>query len=175
MNRMQKRAPIKNLIGSSDLRIRLVENIPLDTKIIADLIKDPDDLYLVWPLARYPFDHAQWIEVLNPAKGNVPLLIYAADELIGHAALCRTEQPHVYTLSFLFLLPKFRDKGLGQVLVGLIEEYAGTRLSAEKLILVVRDYNPRALHCYLKRGFQEVGRDGTLIKMSKELPANPQR
>ena len=150
----------------------MVQNIPLNTQIIADLINDPDDLYLVWPLARYPFDHAQWIEVLNPAKGNVPLLIYAADELIGHVALCGTELPYVYTLSFLFLSPRFRDKGLGQVLVGLIEDYARNHLSAEKLILVVRDYNPRALHCYLKCGFEEVGRDGTLIKMAKELHAN---
>jgi len=158
-------------MGPSDFRIKLVENIPLDTRIVADLIKDPDDLYLVWPLAAYPFDHAQWLEVLNPAKGNVPLLIYAADELIGHAALRGTEQPPVYTLSFLFLLPRLRDKGFGQLLVGHLEDYARTRLCAKELILVVRDYNPRAFNCYLKCGFQEVGRDGTLIRMSKLLHA----
>jgi ribosomal protein S18 acetylase RimI-like enzyme len=158
-------------MGSKSFKITLVENIPVDTRIIADLIKDPSDLYLVWPLAAYPFDEVQWLEVLNPLKGNVPLLIYADDELIGHAALRRTEQPLVYMLSFLYLLPRLRGKGLGQLLVGTLEKYARVRLFAEELRLVVRDYNPQALNCYLKCGFQEVSREGTLIRMSKMLHA----
>jgi hypothetical protein len=38
------------------------------------------------------------------------------------------------------------------------------------LRLVVRDYNPRALKCYLHCGFKETGRDGTLITMEKDRP-----
>jgi hypothetical protein len=31
--------------------MKLVENIPLDTGIVARLLSSPDDLYLVWPIA----------------------------------------------------------------------------------------------------------------------------
>jgi hypothetical protein len=37
--------------------MRLVENIPLDTMVIAKLIEDKNDLFLVWPKAEFPFNH----------------------------------------------------------------------------------------------------------------------
>jgi len=147
--------------------MKLVENIPLDTHVISDLIKDPGDLSLVWPLAKYPFDHNQWREALNPEKGHTPLLVFKDDQLIGHAALRKTETPSVYAVSFLYLLPQIRSKGLGEQMISLLEKYAKERLSARKLILVVRTYNQVARRCYVKCGFKEDGRDGTLIKMSK--------
>ena len=54
--------------------MKLVENIPLDTQIIAEMINDRDDLYLVWPAANWPFDHQQWREVLDPSEGNKSFL-----------------------------------------------------------------------------------------------------
>jgi len=41
---------------------------------------------------------------------------------------------------------------------------------AKRLRLVVRDYNPKALKCYLHCGFKETERDGTLIRMAKDWP-----
>ncbi len=152
--------------------MRLVENIPLDIQIIADLITDPEDLKLVWPLARYPFDHEQWAEVLDPGSGSRPFLIYEENRLMGHAALRKTEEPLVYAVSFLYIVPQLRSKGLGRELIGLVEKYAVERLAAAKLILKVRTYNPGAFRCYSKCGFQEYGREGTLIKMSKTLAKN---
>jgi ribosomal protein S18 acetylase RimI-like enzyme len=149
--------------------MKLVENIPLDTHAIANLIADREDLFLVWPLAKYPFDHDQWKAVLNPQWGNKPFLVYEDDGVIGHAALCVTEEPQVFSISFLYLVPHLRSKGLGKELMVLLEQYARKRLSAEKLVLVARSYNPRALNCYTQCGFQEVGRQETLIRMSKTL------
>ena len=149
--------------------MRLVENIPLDTQTIASLINDPDDLYLVWPEAKWPFDHEQWQEVLAPEAGNKPFLIYEGTELIGHAALRKAEETAVYVVSFLYLLPQLRSKGLGEKMIGLLEQYAKEKLSAQKLILVTRTYNPMALKCYTKCGFKEYRREETLIRMSKVL------
>ena len=149
--------------------MRLVENIPLDTQIIASLINDRDDLHLVWPKAKWPFDHLQWQEVLDPEAGNKPFLIYEGPKLIGHAALRKTEEPPVYIVSFLYLLPKLRSQGLGEKMIGLLEQYAKEKLSANKLLLVARTYNPMALKCYTKCGFQEYSREETLIRMSKML------
>ncbi len=149
--------------------MRLVENIPLDTQVIASLISDRDDLYLVWPVATWPFDHDQWQEVLDPDEGNKPFLVYEGKQLIGHAALRKTEESDVYTVSYLYLLPQLRSKGLGETMIGLLEQYATEKLSARKLILVARTYNPMALRCYSKCGFQEDSREETLIRMSKVL------
>jgi hypothetical protein len=131
----------------------LVENIPLDTKVIASLISDRQDLHLVWPVAKWPFDHDQWREVLDPDAGNKPFLVYEGKHLIGHAALRKTEKSDVYTVSYLYLLPQLRSE----------------KLSARKLVLVTRTYNPMALRCYTKCGFQEYSREETLIRMSKVL------
>lgn len=149
--------------------MKLVENIPLDTQVIASLINDCDDLHLVWPVARWPFDHVQWQKVLDPEAGNKPFLVYQGKELIGHAAICRTEEPGVYSLNYLYLLPQLRSRGLGQEMVGLLEQYAKKELSAKKLLLVTRSYNPRARKCYSKCGFQEYSREVTLIRMAKVL------
>jgi RimJ/RimL family protein N-acetyltransferase len=151
--------------------MKLVENIPLDTNIIADLLIDRADLHLVWPKARWPFDHEQWQKVLDPARGNRPFLVYEGSVLIGHAALCKTEEAGVYSLNYLYLTPQKRSRGLGEKMVGLLEQYAREELSATKLILVTRTYNPRAKKCYFKCGFREYGRQVTLIKMSKVLQA----
>ena len=149
--------------------MRLVENIPLDTQVIASLISDREDLHLVWPVAKWPFDHDQWREVLAPEAGNKPFLIYEGTKLIGHAALRRTEEPDVYAVSYLYLLPQLRSKGFGEAMIGLLEQYAKEKLSARKLILVARTYNPMALKCYIKCGFKEYSREETLIRMSKVL------
>ena len=148
--------------------MRLVENIPLNTQIIASLISDREDLHLVWPVAKWPFDHDQWREVLNPDAGNKPFLVFEGEQLIGHAALRKTEESDVYAVSFLYLLPRLRSQGLGENIIGLLEQYATEKLSAKKLILVARTYNPMALRCYTKCGFKEYSREETLIKMFKK-------
>jgi hypothetical protein len=53
-------------------------------------------------------------------------------------------------------------------MVAALEDYAIRTFGAKRLRLVVRDYNPRALKCYLNSGFKETGRDGTLITMEKD-------
>jgi len=149
--------------------MRLVENIPLDTQILADLITDRDDLHLVWPNAKWPFDHGQWQKVLDSDSGHKSFLVYEDNELIGHAAIRRMEEPGVYSLNYLYLLPHMRSRGLGAKMVGLLEQYAKEELSARKLVLVTRTYNPGARKCYSKCGFREYSREVTLIRMSKVL------
>ena len=72
-------------------------------------------------------------------------------------------------MSYLYLLPQLRSQGLEETMIGLVEQYATEKLSAKKLILVARTYNPMALRCYTKCGFQEYNREDTLIRMSKML------
>lgn len=152
--------------------MELKPNIPLDTRAIAKLIADPEDLFLVWPKARWPFDHDQWRRALAPASGHHPFLIYDKGRLIGHAALRATGIRHVYSISYLFLRPAFRRQGRGQAVMALLESYAQNRLGAHRLSLVVRTYNPRAQACYQKCGFKAESQEGSLIYMVKELMAS---
>ena len=150
--------------------MELVENSPLDTDKIASLISTRDDMFLVWPIAKWPFDHRQWAEALDPGKGNVSFIIREGGKPVGHAALLNKEVPDTCTVSFLYLLPEYRSQGLGRRMVAALEDYAILTFGAKRLRLVVRDYNSRALKCYLHCEFKETGRDGTLITMEKDLP-----
>ncbi len=147
----------------------IVENCPLDTVILERMIRNPEDLNLVWPLAHNPFDHDQWREVLDPGRGIISFWVYEGESLIGHAALDRAEDPHTRVVRFLYILPEMRNRGMGQKLLDLLEAYARDRLQAKRLILRVRNFNERAIACYRKCGFTEFFREGTLMMMEKTL------
>lgn len=149
--------------------MKLKPNIPLDTRAIARLIDDREDMHLVWPKARWPIDHDQWYRVLDPSEGHHPFLVMEGKDVIGHAALRASDFPDAYSVSYLYLRPQWRARGKGQILLSLLEAFARKQLLAHRLDLVVRNYNPPALSCYQKYGFRITGREGTLIRMSKEL------
>ena len=71
--------------------IELIENHPLDTEWLAGMLTDPDELYLVWPKASWPFDHAQWREALDSALGHKSFRVRANGQIVGHAAMRRQE------------------------------------------------------------------------------------
>lgn len=153
---------------------RLRENSPPDLDVLAGLLQDPDDLFLVWPLARRPFDRDQWQEALDPAAGHRSFLVVAPtergeEEVIGHVALRRTDRPDAVALSFFYLKPDRRDRGLGQQIVAAVLDQARSRMSARTVKLRVRTYNPRAGRCYEKCGFTEESRDGDLVIMSRAV------
>jgi RimJ/RimL family protein N-acetyltransferase len=147
----------------------IIENDPLNTEFLERMIKDPDDLSLVWPMAHTPFDHDQWKEVLNPGKGAISFLGYEGESLVGHAALDRAEDPQTRVVRFLYIIPELRSQGLGQKLMSLLEDYAREKLAARRLILRVRSFNDRAIGCYAKSGYSEFFREGSLVMMEKEI------
>ena len=155
--------------------MELAENNPFDPAKIGALITNKDDMFLVWPVAKWPFDSAQWMEALDLSKGHRSFIVHERGKPIGHAALRKRDAPGCYMVSFLYLLPEHRAKGLGRHMVAALEQYAAQRLGANKLQLVVRDYNQRAIRCYLQCGFREMGRDGTRIDMEKKLSEETER
>lgn len=149
--------------------IRLVDNAPLNTDIIAELIASQEDLHRVWPLARFPFDHAQWRNALDSAAGNRSFLVHEADQVVGHAAIKPMDNSGFYTVNYLYLSPSHRSRGLGRKLLARLETIATSQMNASRLELVVRSDNPRAHRCYCKAGFREIRRQDTLIRMAKDL------
>jgi RimJ/RimL family protein N-acetyltransferase len=149
--------------------LELKVNNPLDTHILAALFGKQEDLHLVWPYAHYPFDHSQWQEVLDPAKGNWSFLVHWDGGLAGHAALRVSDTPGACHVSFLYLNAKFRSRGIGRRMLEKLEAFARDRLNVGQLTLVVRTYNPAARRCYLNCGFRPYAQEGTLIRMAKGI------
>ena len=104
--------------------LSLVANHPLDLETLGRLLSDRDELFLVWPDARFPFDPEQWRERLNSQPGNRSYFVVHAGEIIGHAALLETDEPHVLAMSYLFIRPDRRGRGLGRELIRLLEDEA---------------------------------------------------
>jgi len=148
--------------------VELVENRPVDTAPLGEMVRDREDLFLLWPRARWPFDPEQWREVLDPAGGILSFWVREGGRTVGHAALDEGGDPATRMARFLYLIPEVR--GSGRRLLGLLEAAARERFQAERLTLRVRSYNARALRCYERGGFSELFREGTLITMGKEIP-----
>lgn len=148
--------------------INLVPNAPLDLLTLEALLADRDELFLVWPDARFPFDREQWREALS-RDGNRSYFIALDGNKIGHAALLQTDEPQTLAVSYLYIRADQRGRGFGRELMALLEA-EGRKLGARALRLRVRSYNPRAAHVYESSGFARSDQDGTRITMRKSLP-----
>lgn len=149
--------------------LSLVANRPLDLETLAVLLADKDELFLVWPDARFPFDRDQWSERLQAHPGNRSYFVTCDGRIIGHAALLETDEPRTLAVSFLFIRTDERGRGFGRELMALLEAEARTLPEAQALKLRVRNYNPRALHVYAACGFVKSSEEGTLAVMRKTI------
>ena len=149
--------------------LSLVANHPLDLETLGRLLSEQAQLFLVWPDARFPFDPMQWRERLTSQPDNRSYFIVHEAEIIGHAALLATDEPHALVVSHLFIQPDRRGRGLGSELIRLIEDKARKTPGVQALRLGVRTYNERAMHLYQAAGFATAEQDGTLVTMRKSL------
>lgn len=149
--------------------ISLEPNEPLQLPRLRDLLRDRQELFLVWPDAHFPFDASQWRQALTARPGHRSYFVMQQERTIGHGALLESDEPHVMTLSYLYIAPDCRGQGHGRDLVGLLEAEARARPSTTALRLRVRIYNARALYIYRACGFRQSERHGNLVIMRKEL------
>ncbi|MDH6257249.1 GNAT family N-acetyltransferase [Bradyrhizobium sp. BR13661] len=148
--------------------MKLVSNNPPDFDRLGALLFDKDDLLLVWPEARFPFDREQWGERLSSHPGNRSYFVAFDGQIIGHVALLETDEAETLALSYVFIKPHYRGRGLGILLMTLVELEAKT-LGARALRLRVRTYNPRARRVYEAAGFAQSDQTDTLVIMRKQL------
>jgi [ribosomal protein S18]-alanine N-acetyltransferase len=149
--------------------LSLVPNRPLDFATLGQLLSDKDELFLVWPEARFPFDAEQWRERLLARPGSRSYFVAFDGEIIGHAALQETDEPQAPAMSYLFIRSDRRGRGFGRELIALLEAEARKSPGVQALKLRVRTYNPRAMHLYEAAGFAKAEQDGTLVVMRKSL------
>jgi RimJ/RimL family protein N-acetyltransferase len=149
--------------------LSLIPNHPLDLVALGALLSDEDELSLVWPDAKVPFDPEQWRETLSSGPGSRSFFVANDGAIVGHAALLETDEPGVLAVSYLFIRPDQRDRGFGREMIALLEGEAKKVAGVTALRLRVRTYNPRAAHVYKSSGFTKSYQDGTLVIMRKPL------
>lgn len=147
--------------------LSLAPNDPLDLLTLESLLSERDELFLVWPDARFPFDAAQWRETLSPT-GHGSYFVMFDGKTIGHAALLQTDEPQTLSVSYLYIRADQRGRGFGKELMAMLEAESRV-LGARSLRLRVRSYNPRASRVYEGADFVADHQDGSLIIMHKAL------
>jgi RimJ/RimL family protein N-acetyltransferase len=153
---------------TGSLMLKLVLNDPPDFDRLGALLFDKHDLLLVWPEARFPFDREQWRERLSLHPGNQSYFVALDGPTIGHVALLETDEARTFAVSYVFIKPQYRGRGLGMQLMTLVELEA-KKLGARALRLRVRTYNPRARRVYEAAGFAQSDQTDTLVIMRKRL------
>ena len=81
------------------------------------------------------------------------------DRLIGSAGLEKIDYINrVATLGIMIGEQENREKGYGTETINLLLDYGFNYLNLNNINLYVMEFNPRAIACYKKCGFKEMGR-----------------
>lgn len=143
-------------------------NEPFDLGPLARLLAGQDDLSLINPNAKYPFDPVEWQEKwLNEPDDASFYLLDADGREIGFFALRVGVGPEVRHLTYVYVEPAARG-GAGERMAELAEQ-AARDLGALSITLKVELDNPAAHNLYLSAGYEELARRGGMATMRRDL------
>ena len=148
--------------------ITLRRNETRDYAPLERLLQDRDDLALVNPHARHPFDAGEWkMKWLGEADDESFYLLDSDGREVGFFALRVGVGPEVRHLTYVFVAEEMRG-GTGEELVTLAED-AARGLGALSITLKVELENERALNLYRKAGYEELSRRSGMATMRRDL------
>ncbi|MDQ0317448.1 GNAT family N-acetyltransferase [Amorphus orientalis] len=150
----------------SDLRVR--RNQPFDLAPLARLLVEEEDIALINPNAKYPFDPLEWQEKwLNEPDDASFYLVDENDREVGFFALRVGIGPEVRHLVYVFVEPESRG-GAGVRLTEIAEE-AARELGALSITLKAETDNEAAMRLYDGAGYEELSRRQGMATMRKDL------
>lgn len=143
-------------------------NRPFDLAPLARLLEGQDDLALINPNAKHPFDPVEWQEKwLNEPDDASFYLLDAEGVEVGFFALRVGVGPEVRHLTYVYVAPEARG-GAGERLAELAEQ-AARDLGALSITLKVELDNPAAYNLYLSAGYEELAQRGGMATMRRDL------
>ena len=102
----------------------------------------------------------EWIEdVLKEGKYNFAIVSLEDDKLLGSCGIDNVNSSDRHaTLGIFIGEEENRSKGYGAEALKLLLDYGFNYLNMHNIMLQVKSFNERALACYKKVGFKEIGR-----------------
>lgn len=145
--------------------LTLERHAPLDLVRLGALFEREDELRMLAPTCRWPFDKWEWTEWLC-ASGVTAYFVMLKGQTVGHFGF-RTFVPDRRHLSWLYLAPAARG-GRGRELLGLAER-AARAYGVNCMTLNVLKVNARARYVYEACGYVEIEHSPDKIFMRKDL------
>jgi len=132
-----------------------------DFKELISWIRNPEELF-IWSATTFtfPLDENQLENHYQDAQNSNTRLMYTAldcrtKENIGHIELTRIDrEDRKASIAYVLVDPSKRGLGYGSALVRTILEECFERMKLLKVDLFVFEFNPVAIHCYQKAGFE---------------------
>ncbi|ETW11956.1 Ribosomal-protein-alanine acetyltransferase [Roseivivax marinus] len=150
----------------SDLTIR--KNAPFELITLGEMLTDEDEMKLVNPNAKFPFDPQEWAEKwLNEPDDASFYILDETGQPVGFFALRVGVGPEVRHLTYVFVAPEARG-GAGAQMAALVEQ-AARQLEALTLTLKVETDNEPAHNAYLSAGYEELSRRNGMATMRRDL------
>lgn len=134
-----------------DGTVAALRPLPYDHPVAHDLVEQVQEEYV----RRYGGPDAA---VVDPAEFLPPLGIFLAAEIDGEPAGCgawRVLSPGVAEIKRVYVVPRFRRRGLAQVIVTALEDGA-TRAGHRKVVLNTGNEQPEAIALYAQLGYSPV-------------------
>lgn len=150
--------------------MNIVLNRKLDMSFLKNTLETAEEMSLVNPSAKFPFEEEYWFNFYNlPNRESYSLLLFDDEEVIGHAALQKNLEVKNVHLCFFVISKKHRGKGYAQKFLVKIEQYLKEYFDVNEYYLNVLKVNGIAIKCYEKFGFKDYKIEEDRIKMVKEL------
>lgn len=100
----------------------------------------------------------EWI-ISNSNQYQFAIVDLESDKLIGNCGIQEVDQRRQCAVVGLFIGDEEnRNKGYGEEVMNLLLDYAFNYLNLNNIMLKVFSFNERAICCYKKVGFKEIGR-----------------
>lgn len=102
----------------------------------------------------------EWIKTeLNNNNFNFAIVNLENDELIGNCGFVDISYPNkIGTVGLFIGAESNRNKGIGTEVLRLLLDYGFNYLNLNNIMLMINSFNERAINCYKKVGFKEIGR-----------------
>jgi len=143
--------------------IRLRAYTKADLPLAVAFLNEPETRRLLAPGPMFPFkleDEEKWYDSFNGMSlGDYNFAIETLQEstYIGGCGIKDTDQKNRFAEIGIFLGRNYTDRGYGTEAMQLLSRFCFDELNLNKVKVHVYAFNPRAIRCYEKLGFQKEG------------------
>ncbi len=146
-----------------------VVNNKIDLAFFENTLKSDEEIQMVNPSAKLPFDKAHWLNFFERGNPTTSYLLKYQGRTVGHTALQLKKEYNSLWLCWVLVAKDFRGTDCALKLLRHTEEHVKSDFQLEEYYLNVLVNNKRAISFYEKNGFVKILEDERIIQMRKIL------